>query len=140
VSDQFSLLTKPLLLLGSQIGYEREVVLWSPPADGEPLAWQIPSASQVQRLFQWLGVPEVTACELKSFVERHLLLVPSAPCVPLSCAVLSKQRFDDLQTHMLRRGVTIFKIFKYRDIVEKTSPFDWLTVGMLLYVFEHLDR
>ncbi|MFA5853616.1 MAG: hypothetical protein WC866_00880 [Patescibacteria group bacterium] len=140
MSDQYVLLTEPLFVLGSGIGYEREVLLWTPPTDDEVSAWQVPNAALVYQLFHWLDVPKVTAAELKSFVERRLLTAPNAPHVGLSCALLPKQRFERLQARMMERSVTIFKVFKYREIVKKTSPFDWQTVCMLLYAFEHLDR
>jgi hypothetical protein len=140
VSDQFVLLTEPLFVLGSRIGYEREVLLWAPPTDDETEAWQVPNADLAHQLFRWLDVPRITAQEIRNFNERRAFAAPDAPRMRLSCAMLPKQRFERLETHMRERGVTIFTVFKYREIVGKASPFDWQTVCLLLYVFEHLDR
>jgi hypothetical protein len=121
-------------VLGPSVGYNKEVLLW------DPSRWRVPNQALIDEIFRVTGFPNVTAQELRNFGERQVTPEYRAPQIRLQCAVLSAPRFRDLGARLVQHDVSMFRFFMYRDIVRKTALFDWLTVGALLFVFEHLDR
>lgn len=134
MSDKIDFLADLCFILGPKPGYNREVLLWN------VAQWRVPSSDLVNHLFRELDAFDVTAQEHRDFGARRATPAYEAALVHLHCAVLSKPRFELLTARLAQAEVSMFRFFTHREIIDKTSSFDWHTVGMLLYVFEHLDR
>ncbi len=128
-------------LLGPEFGFNRHVLLFSPTIDKPFLEWGLPWREVVERLFQMLDVPFLE--EKEAFTEygaRRASPLRGAPSIALRSLILSKARFADLTERMRVREITRFKMVEYRVATGKKSDVDWLSEGVLRYVFDHLPK
>ncbi len=121
-------------VFGPSTGYNREVLLW------DASQWRVPNRMLVDELFRTTGFADKVAPEFRDFGERPTTPEHRAAWSHLWCAVLTAPDLRDLEVRMAQHEVSMFRFSTHREIVQKASLYDWLTVGTLLFTFEHLDR
>lgn len=127
-------LTDLCFVFGPSAGYNWEVLLW------DASRWRAPNRRLIDELYRVTDLRDAAAREFRDFGERPITPAHDAPQARLWCAALPARIFQDLSNRMIQQGVTMFRFFAHREIVAKRATFDWLTVGTLLFAFEHFDR
>ena len=128
-------------LLGPEFGFNRHLLLFSPTVGEAPLEWGLPWREVVEKLFLMLDLPFVEKrMDVIEYGERKVSPAPSAPTIALRALILPEVRFAEFMARMRIREVTRFKVVEYRAATGKVSDIDWLSDGVLRYVFDRLHK
>lgn len=128
-------------LLGPEFGFNRHVLLFSPTADASPPEWGLPWREVVEKLFRMLELPFIDKNEsVTEYGSRRISPALGAPSTALRSLILSEGRFAEFMTRMRICAVTQFKVVEYRAATGARSDVDWLSEGVLRYVFDRLHK